>query len=75
MCAVCKINNAGTFVWPSDSNYQHRRHIDFLPWIARVGILSGSANRHPPGLVIWGKSKPEAQVVVAVVRLVPVAIG
>jgi hypothetical protein len=45
----------------------------FCP-VAGDGILSGSASGHPLRLLSWGQGKPETQVVVTVVRFVPVAI-
>ena len=45
-----------TFVWPSDSNYQDRHCIDFLPRISYGRIISGLANRHLLSLMIWEKA-------------------
>ncbi len=55
--------------------YLPARHCwSFLPCKSRVGILSGSAGRHPPDLVSWEQDKPEPVVVVPVAGFVPVAI-
>ena len=63
------------FAGTSHSGYQPPPGVCFLPFGGRGGILSVGQQSASAELVSWGERKPEAYVVVPVVRRVVVAIG